>query len=794
MLKRYFLVFFIFFSFSVNSQTEDFSALWQDYFSFSDIKDVTRSEFKIYAASENVIFSYDIISRETEKITTIQGLSGELISTIEYSEENQLLLIGYQTGLIEVYFESDQSVLTVVDIIEKESIDPSTKTINDFKEHNGLAYISTDFGISVFDLERLEFGDTYFIGANNSQIPVEKTTVINDAIYAACNAGNGIRKGLLSNPNLIDSSQWQTIVTGSYVSAETVDNNLYFLRTDRNLFQSVNDVLTPVFSFNVLPVDSEVSDDQLLFTTPNTVFIFNASADLISQIDQIPEYETQYSSALSFGEDVYIGTSSFGVLSLDRNDLSSVIDIRPDGPLRNKPFRIEAFRNGIWVTFGEHDQFQNPYPLNSRGISILRDEAWNNIPFDSLLGMRELNDITINPLNPSQVFVSSFIDGMLEFNNFEPTNFFDETNSPLQSLILPSNPNLIDIRTGVSVFDDEGNLWNMTSRVDLALKSYNPANQQWRTFSFATFIDDAVFDEAGFYDIDVDNRTGTKWIAAFDNGVIAYNENEPTLVKQLTDEADGLPTNRVRIVTLDNSGQLWIGTRNGLRVLFSPSTFFEDENPVAEPIIFLEDGLARELLENQVITDIVVDGSNNKWISTVDSGVFYFTPNGQNTIYHFTKENSPLPTNNINDVSIDPTNGTVYFATTNGLLSFRAGGSQTVEELDDAYAYPNPVRPEYDILGSEDLNDINKGVKVIGLTENVNIKITDIEGNLVAEAQSRVNRRNSNLRTNFAIDGGTAIWNGKNLANNVVASGVYLIIINDLDTFESKIIKLLVIR
>ena len=61
-----------------------------------------------------------------------------------------------------------------------------------------------------------------------------------------------------------------------------------------------------------------------------------------------------------------------------------------------------------------------------------------------------------------------------------------------------------------------------------------------------------------------------------------------------------------------------------------------------------------------------------------------------------------------------------------------------------------------------------------GLTENVNVKITDIEGNLVAEAQSRVNQRSSRQGYNFAIDGGTGIWNGKNLRGNIVASGVYL--------------------
>ena len=87
-----------------------------------------------------------------------------------------------------------------------------------------------------------------------------------------------------------------------------------------------------------------------------------------------------------------------------------------------------------------------------------------------------------------------------------------------------------------------------------------------------------------------------------------------------------------------------------------------------------------------------------------------------------------------------------------------------------------------------------KRQKVSGLTEDVNIKITDIEGNLVAEAQSNINQRSSSAGYNFAIDGGTAIWNGKNLANSVVRTGVYLIMISDLDSFETKVLKVLIVR
>lgn len=190
------------------------------------------------------------------------------------------------------------------------------------------------------------------------------------------------------------------------------------------------------------------------------------------------------------------------------------------------------------------------------------------------------------------------------------------------------------------------------------------------------------------------------------------------------------------------------------------------------------------MLFQQFITDIEVDGANNKWIGTDNAGIFYFSSNGQETIFHFTKDNSPLPSDRINDISIDDTNGTVYIATSKGLVSFRAGGSSPFEDLQSAYAYPNPVRPSFNI--------IEEKVKIKDISENVNIKITDIEGNLVAEAQSRTNQRYRGY--NLEIDGGTAFWNGKNLANNVVASGVYLVMLSDLDTFETKVLKLMVVR
>jgi sugar lactone lactonase YvrE len=789
MLKRFLFLFILLLSFSINAQ--DFSNLWKGYFSYFNVVDVTRGNDKIYAASENAIFSYDVNTNEIETVTTIEGLSGEFISTIEYSVDFQLLIIGYETGLMEIYFESNNEILTVVDIIEKESISPSLKRINHFNEHEGLIYIATDYGISIYDLDRLEFGDTYFLGNGGSQITVEQTTVFNGFIYAACTNANGLKKGVLDNPNLIDFQQWETIIGGNFTSIETVEDRLYTIRLDKTFNELVNDNLVQISIFNILPLDTTVADDKLIVTLKNNVFVYNSNADLLTAISGIEEFDTDYTSATVFNDDIYIGTEEFGVLKTNVNSLTEFAEIRPQGPLRNNAFKLEALNDELWVSFGDYDAVYFPNPFRRYGISHLIEDEWNNIPYDSVLGARNLNYIAVNPFNTSQVFISAFHEGILEVNNEVPTILHDQTNSGLESLVVPGAPNIISIRQTGSKFDRSGILWTLTNRTDRPLVSYDPSSQTWQNFSFEDIIEDGLFDEIGFSDLDIDDN-GNIWVGAFVNGLIGYsNEGVINKVNRID---QNMPSNKVRSLAVDNRNQIWIGTDFGLRVLFNTTGFFDDPNPSVNEIVILEDGIPKELLDDQFITDIKVDGSNNKWVGTLDSGIFYFSPDGQETIFHFTTDNSPLPSNQINDISIDSNNGIVYIATQKGLVSFTSGGSKPEDELGNVFVYPNPVRPEYDILGSDNLNDINKGIKIKGLTENVNIKITDIEGNLVAEAQSRVNLRSSSVKYNFAIDGGTAIWNGKNLANNIVATGVYLVMISDLDSFETKVLKVLIVR
>ncbi len=452
------------------AQAQDFSALWQGYFSYFNIKDVTQSDSKIYAASENAIFSYDLLSNELQTITTINGLSGETIATIHYSNDYQLLVIGYQNGLMEVYFESDGAILTVVDILEKETISPDKKRINHLNEYNGSIYISTDYGISVYNLQGLEFGDTYFIGAGGSQISVKQTTLFGDVIYAACGNGNGLRKATASNPNIIDYQQWTTIANGTFLAIESVGDRLYTIKSDNVIHEIVNDNLSARFSYGESPVDMRSVADNLVVTVPHRTYVYSSSFNLIATAAPNSEFNTQFTSATIADGQIYIGTQNFGVLKTALENPQTFTVVRPDGPLQNDTFKINASNNEVWATYGDYDVFYNAYPIQSYGISHYVEEQWVNIPYEEVLTAKNLVDISINPFNPQQVFISSYFSGLLELNNGEPTILYNQTNSGLESLDI-GDPNYIDIRVGGSTFDRSGLLWTITSLLKRPLKS-----------------------------------------------------------------------------------------------------------------------------------------------------------------------------------------------------------------------------------------------------------------------------------------------------------------------------------
>ena len=755
---------------------------WNTYFSYNLISAIDNGESVIYFASYNSIFSYDISSNQIEKFDTLNELSGDEISAFYFSEINNNIVIGYSSGFLQIIDLNSNSIINIYDILNKPTIPSNKKTINDFFQSGDQLLISTGFGVSVYNLNGYEFGDTYYIGDFATQINVTSTIIHENFIYASSPDLGILRANI--NSNLIDFNNWQTIYFGDIQELIYDGENIFFY-TNYSIMRINDDEITSILTFENQIININSSDSKFIIITVEKCLIYNDQlSQLVYEIDS-ETYSSGFNQGIIKDNYIYIATNEKGVLII--NNSGDFSYLKPDGPLENDIFSVETLNNKTWVSYGNYTEYFNPYPLKFSGLSNYDENlnSWFNISKDSIPEQAvNLNNISINPFNNDNVFISSFDGGMLEIENLNIVDFYDNNNSGLESLSI-NDPLYESVRISDIEFDQNGVLWILNSRIDSPLKSYNLDNNSWNSYDFTEIINDGFQDELGFNDIEVD-AYGNKWIAGLRSGLIGFNNESGTnqLRKVYNQDQSNMPSSYVKSIAVDNNNHLWIGTIQGLRILYNTSNFFDTSFVTTQQIVILEDGIPRELLEQQYISDIEVDGANNKWVATIGSGVFYFSPNGQQTIHHFTKENSPLPSNNINDISINYSNGKVYFATDQGLVSYNTGSTSSSENFSNAYVYPNPVRPGF--------NTESERVKITGLTQNVNIKITDIEGNLVAEAQSNINSRYRNF--NLEIDGGTAFWNGKNLRNRLVASGVYIIMLSDLDSYETKVLKLMIVR
>ena len=767
--------------FSILSIPICISQNWNGHYSYHNSIDTSIGNGKIFTASENAIYIHSTQDDQLSIITTIDGLSGDFISNIYYSTNFNKLIIGYENGLIQIVDFNNDNILTIYDIIEKTTIPPNKKKINEFTEVDNIIYISTDYGVSLYDLNSLEFGDSLFIGEGGTQQQVNQTIINDNFLYAVLPDFGGIKRVNL-DLDIINYQNWELAYSGDFDFILNIGDSFVFTN-ENNVFFNENGTFSQVISLSQTIKKIVINEGKIIITSEDKIFIYDTNFNLINSSIISSNFNTNFNSSELYNNYIYVATSSKGLLKININNIQQNYSILPAGPLDNNVFSISSLYGSLWATFGDYTSTYNPYPLARKGVSHWSDEYWNNINYDSIPeNAVNLNNISINPFNLNNIFISSYHGGLLEISD-ESLSLFDQSNSGLESLI-SNETNYNSVRISGSNFDDSGTLWLMNSRVDNPLKSFNLDTNQWSSYDFTQIIPDGFNDELGFSDI-VIGSNGTKWIGGLNSGLIGFNENAGNpLLKRINDNDVGnLPSPYVKSLAMDNNNHLWIGTIKGLRVLYNTSNFF-DANVSTQQIVIEEDGIYKELLEQQFISDIKVDGSNNKWVGTIGSGLFYFSQNGQQTIYHFTKNNSPLPSNNINDIALDFVNGLVFIATDKGLVSFDSGGSTTSSTLNESYVYPNPVRPSFNM-------NIEK-IKISGITEDINIKITDISGNLVAEANSNVNNRYNGF--NLEIDGGIAYWNGKNLANNSVSSGVYIVMLSDLDSYDTKILKIMIIR
>lgn len=750
------LLSFLFLSFMLFSFSQQ--KLWKGYFSYNEITDVCISDVKVHSSTKNSVFNKDISTNILSTFTSVNDVKPDEITAI-FQTSNNYTLVGNKNGLI-IIIKPDGSTLNKVDIIIDVPLSSSEKRINDFYEFNGKVYVSTKYGISVIKLSNFEIETSFYIGSIGENIDVLQTTVFNGEIYAVTRT-QGIKKATLSNPFLYDYAQWSVFNTSGWLSIVTFNNQLVAMGNDGFTYRFIGNTAQQFSQNTASGLKLRTDTTYLTITNLFQVLVYNQSFSLVSIVYQIPDFPDTFTCAITKNDKLYFGTKKSGLFETSVVNPSVFTNISPNGPIEDYAFKVTKTTNDLWLTHGSYDRTYTPdYKL--QGISVYnKNNGWDKIPTTELESAVSLAAIVENPRNLTEVFVASGHSGMLKFTEKSDAFLYNQTNF-LESV--GWIPGFVSVRINGMKYDKDGNLWITNALVNKGIKVLK-SNNTWQSFDLSTIIQSPDYVHYGNIDIDKNN---TKWIASYGRGVIAFNENYGNKYIIINEENGNLPSNDVRCVAVDNRNQLWVGTFKGLRVLNSVDRFISENELSTTNIVIQEGDLAQELFYQQVIQDIKVDGSNNKWVSIADAGVFQVSANGQTTLRRFTKENSPLPSNNVFDIDIDEVSGEVFFATDKGLVSYLGTSTRGDDNLENVYAYPNPVRPGY--TGT---------VKISGLMDKVNLKITDIEGNLVFETTS---------------SGGTVEWDTTAFGKYKVASGVYMVFVTSSDAAETTVKKIMVVR
>lgn len=774
MIKRIISTAFLISIFTCSVWAQVAMGKWRTHFAYNSISQIAQSENKIYAVSEGALFSVDKQDRSLEFYSKLSGLYGANISRIEYDSTNNQLLIIYNNGNIDVM--TSGGVINIPDLYNKQM--SSSKDVNQIQFYQNKAYLSCNFGIIVLNMTKKEVADTYYIGPNASEVKVLSTTIHNGTIYAL--TATTLFKASVTEPHLVNYAFWSSVTglpgSGNLQNAVSFAGQLFLLRGGKLWKLDTNNVWTAflpavnVTNMNVTNVSLNIFDATKVYLVDNQL-----NSKELSNLGTITdaEYDAENSS-------YWFAANASGIKSYKQVGVETpVIDsIKPAGPAVNIPWDMTFAGKKLFVVPG--GRWSSQYNRDG-AVMMYENSVWTNIYAKAIKDSTKQKvfdfvNTAIDPADDKHFFVTSYGTGLYEFKNNLFHKWHNNTNSTIETVV-PTAPYLY-IRLDGAVYDKNGNLWfcNMTApggEIKVLL-----ANGTWTQLFFTGF-------RPTLGKIMISNQNPNhKWVPSvrYAPGIFVFDDNG-TITDQTDDksifypsfpdpdkEGSTLSPTVYYCAVQDKNGVVWVGTDQGPMLFHNPSKVFEPGFTCSRVKIPRNDGtsLADYLLVNEKIKAIVVDGANRKWIGTESSGAYLMSENGQETIKHFTVSNSPLLSNDILSIAINPISGEVFFGTGQGIVSYQSDASEGGNSFGDVYAYPNPVREGYTGV-----------ITITGLVQNTQVKITDLNGNLVCETVS---------------NGSIATWDAKDVHGRKVSTGIYLAVCVNADGTQSAITKIMVIN
>ncbi|MCL1850801.1 MAG: hypothetical protein FWF70_05295 [Bacteroidetes bacterium] len=769
-----------------------FTSLWaqevpigqfKEYLSYNKFRWIAQDSENIYAATDNSILVIDKTDGSKSKWSNLNGLSEVGIQTIHSDPEGRVI-IAYKNSDIDVI--KDYKVYNVRDILNKQLT--GSKTINNITTFGSLAYFACDFGVVILDLKTLLVKDSWFTIKNNESYSARFLTIHKERYYLATDKGVFSLPADASNP--ADFSLWTAeneLSQSLYKLLCSYQDKLYAVKYGGAAADSLFVYENEQWSRDTLIGMSyyrsfDIKDDKLLVCSWDHIRIF--SGDTMIQWFYWKQLQNEWQNGCQalFDKEmnVWVADNALGVLHIDLRR-KTYEPITAEGPANSSAYGLCFFDGALAVVPGARDNAIVPV-YSQPAISILKDDLWrSNTDFSKSGSDRPygFNSVAINPLNTNEIYIASWIDGLFKINMLTNKTFcYNNHNSILKS----SRKDSIVFLSGL-VIDKKNNLWMAQTDVFdfIKVKDLKSEEEKWYSFNMSPYITSSVelyaehilIDSRNYkwFTIPISSGTPSQKLLVFSEGESLDNEASHKKAEvDITSQVD-VSGSRITCIAEDREGRIWVGADQGIKVIYDAASVFNRK--IYAKNIYIKQPIGdtayvQILFEFEYITCIAVDAADRKWIGTRNAGVFLISPNGMEELFHFTTDNSPLFSNQINDIKINPENGEVFFATAGGLISYKGTATAGKENYKEVIVYPNPVREDY--YGP---------VAVKGLMEDSFCKITDASGRLVWQGYAY---------------GGQLIWNGKDFYGNRPATGVYFVMASSKTGKEKKVAKFLFIQ
>ncbi len=759
MQKILLILTFIFLNLILTAQTPVGS--WSDHLVYTTANCVAVSADQVYASTGMSLLIYNKTYAELKKMSRINGLSENGISTIAWSEENKTLIIAYKSTNVDLL--KNNIIYNLPDILRKYIA--GKKMINKIRTNGRYAYLASSFGIIVIDLIKREIYDTWKPGIDSDGAEVLDIAFGNDRIYAS--TVMGIFTANLSDQGLSYFGNWERINSlpnpaGKYTSLVFSGNKLYAnLAGTGSAGDQVYVVGNSGSLFSFLPGVTNTSFDPSSagFTISSSGYVkyYTSNGVLTKTISSYGWAIPQISQGVIDNNDIWIADINSGLIKGE--NMNSFTALTLPGPVSNNAFNLYSLNGKTVISGGGTDNLWNNEG-KSLAISVYENSSWTSISsgtvFDPLRTV-------IDPGNNNHIFVSTWGYGLLEYENNNLVKQYTETNSPLQA-VMPGRVRICGL-----AFDKSKSLWLTQSGV--------PGNIKVLRSDGSWVVNPVSINAPVIGDILITGK-GQKWIILpKGNGLFVLDDNNTPDVfsddkfKQFpVQDSENQVIGAVYSLAEDQDGSIWAGTDQGPVIYFNPENVFGSNLKASRILIPRNDGtnLGDYLLKTETITSIAIDGADRKWLGTAGSGAYLLSPDGKTQIINFNMRNSPIFSDSIISIAVDSKSGDVWFGTSNGVQSYRGDATVGSEKFTRVLTFPNPVR-----------EDFSGNVTITGLMKDSRIKITDVSGNLVYETVSQ---------------GGTATWDLKTYNGRRVATGVYLVFCASKDGSQSYVTKMLVIK